>query len=245
MDPTFQWLHATGEVLTEVTWHQQGLIVNVNKTHWVAVVLDFQNHLILYGDSLQPTPDKEVVAMMTWWTHHHTGHAFSLKDLPISFQQDSYSCGLLAWNTLVVYFLPGKYLLIDPATIDDERLKVMLWVIQRHQDQVSGHWSLVLLGWHHRAHYLGQQAGDLSLHLEKVTAQLAMRVQVPNRLTIQALFAINTSQITIIVLSLPFMTWMEAGNCSLNHQSQRSYCHHHQSMHPSIYTVTAWWTHHQ
>ncbi|KAF8224536.1 hypothetical protein L208DRAFT_1310748, partial [Tricholoma matsutake] len=47
----------------------------------------------------------------------------------IAHQEDGYSCGLLAWNALVVYFFPTKYSLMNPATGDDQRLKIMLQVI--------------------------------------------------------------------------------------------------------------------
>lgn len=51
--PSFQWLCLTGEVLREGTQYKQGLIVNINKNHWVAVVFDLQDHFILYSDSKQ------------------------------------------------------------------------------------------------------------------------------------------------------------------------------------------------
>jgi len=53
----FQWLQVTGEVLAGGTQHKQGLIANINKNHWVAVVLDFKNHLILYSNSLREPPN--------------------------------------------------------------------------------------------------------------------------------------------------------------------------------------------
>lgn len=134
----YGWLHATGEMLAGGTRDEIGMIANINRNHWVAVCLDFKNHQILYGDSLRDTPNQELVHALKWWTHLHTGHIFMIEDLPISRQTDGYSCGLLAWNALTVYFLRNKNLpLMDPKNVDDERLKVLLRIIERHQDQVG------------------------------------------------------------------------------------------------------------
>ncbi|KAF8240342.1 hypothetical protein L208DRAFT_1233598, partial [Tricholoma matsutake] len=127
----YGWLHATGEMLADGTWDEIGMIANINHNHWVAVSLNFKNCRILYGDSLRDTLNQKLIHALKWWTHLHTGHIFMVEDLPISCQQDGYSCGLLTWNALMVYFLQSKnYTLMDPKNIDDERLKVLLRITE-------------------------------------------------------------------------------------------------------------------
>jgi hypothetical protein len=136
----YGWLYATGEMLVDGTRDEIGMIANINRNHWVAVSLNFKNRRILYGDSLRDTPNQELIHALKWWMHLHTGHIFTVKDLPISRQKDGYSCELLAWNALMVYFLRSKnYTLMDPKNVDDERLKVLLRIIERHQDQVRAY----------------------------------------------------------------------------------------------------------
>ncbi|KAF8221880.1 hypothetical protein L208DRAFT_1325588 [Tricholoma matsutake] len=150
----YGWLHATGKMLADGTRDEIGMIANINHNHWIAVSLNFKNrrivlqpnwtlkhyHQILYGDSLRDTPNQELIHALKWWTHLHTGHIFMVEDLPISRQQDGYSCGLLAWNALMIYLLQSKnYTLMDPKNIDDERLKVLLRITEQHQDQVGAY----------------------------------------------------------------------------------------------------------
>jgi hypothetical protein len=91
----FRWLHATGEIFASQKCRKLGMITNVNQNHWVAVVLDFKNQEILYGDSFRHKPDENLMAALRWWTHYHSRHAFKTINLPISYQLDGYSCGLL------------------------------------------------------------------------------------------------------------------------------------------------------
>jgi hypothetical protein len=70
-----------------------------------------------------------------WWTYFHTGHYFTRGSLKITHQQDGYSCGLFAPNSIAHCANPKRYPLIDQANVDDERLKVMLRVIACHTRQ--------------------------------------------------------------------------------------------------------------
>ncbi|KAF8229607.1 hypothetical protein L208DRAFT_1017948, partial [Tricholoma matsutake] len=133
----FWWACMEGEKLARGVCCKVGMIANINVNHWVAIVLDFANHLILYGDSLHQLHHHDLIIVLEWWMHHHTGFTFEVKDLLVSHQTDGYSCGLLAWNALVIYFLGEKgYLLIKPEDVDNKRLMVMLHIIERHNDQV-------------------------------------------------------------------------------------------------------------
>jgi hypothetical protein len=82
-------------------------LVNLNQNHWVSVIVNFRQHEILYGDSLGPPISLPMKNTLLWWTRHHTDINFTLSKLPITIQGDSFSCGLLAWNSLVAYF--GEY----------------------------------------------------------------------------------------------------------------------------------------
>ncbi|KAF8232076.1 hypothetical protein L208DRAFT_1274027 [Tricholoma matsutake] len=116
----FWWAHMEGEKLARGVCHKLGMITNINVNHWVTIVLDFTNHLILYGDSLHQLHHHDLIIELEWWIHHHTGFTFEVKDSPVSHQTDGYSCGLLAWNALVIYFLGKKgYPLIKPEDLDD------------------------------------------------------------------------------------------------------------------------------
>jgi hypothetical protein len=67
-----------------------------------------------------------------WWTYFHTGRHFTRGSLKTTCQQDGYSCGLFAPNSIAHRANPKRYPLIDQADVDDERLKVMLRVIACH-----------------------------------------------------------------------------------------------------------------
>lgn len=114
-----------------------GMMINLDNEHWVSLVCNFQNETILYGDSLKrPMPDgvKEVI---DWWTFNHAGKEFTHLDLDVPRQTDFHSCGLMAFYSLAVFLLPDTYHMIDPKDVDSERLKMLLRVINRHQDYVS------------------------------------------------------------------------------------------------------------
>jgi hypothetical protein len=135
-DKSFAWVHGQGEWFVGGTRNQLGMIVNIDGNHWVAVILNFCKGIIWFGDSLGNTIPPDLLAILKWWTHTHTGKCFDVVDLPITRQTNGYSCGLLAWNALVVFFLQGKYNLIHGNEVDDKRLRVLLRVFSRHQDKV-------------------------------------------------------------------------------------------------------------
>ncbi|KAH7917030.1 hypothetical protein BV22DRAFT_994373, partial [Leucogyrophana mollusca] len=125
-----------GQALASCQRDVLGFLVNLNASHWVAVVMNFREGEILYGDSLgEPIPG-DLAAMLDWWTNGHTGLTFVHKLLPITRQHDGFSCGLLSFNALAHYVLPEEYLLIDSSAVDDEQLNVMMRVIKQHSQQV-------------------------------------------------------------------------------------------------------------
>jgi hypothetical protein len=77
-DSRFQWVHVTGETLAGGMRQELEFIANIDDNHQVAVVLDFKNHLILYGDSMGNLPSEKLLDALKWWTHLHTGKNFEV-----------------------------------------------------------------------------------------------------------------------------------------------------------------------
>ncbi|KAG6380266.1 hypothetical protein JVT61DRAFT_8358 [Boletus reticuloceps] len=98
-----------GEALHSGQCTSISFITNVNGNHWVATVMDFAEHL-------------HPILQLT--------RAFA--ELPIPFQQDSFSCGILAFGALAHFYLPDQYPLMDPRLVDDERIKVFLEIGRHH-----------------------------------------------------------------------------------------------------------------
>ena len=130
----FDPIHETGVDLGNGTYNEVGYLMNLDGEHWVAVALDFEGSQILYGDSFDGEPSKDLKEVLSWWTHLHTGREFTYGALDITRQQDGLSYGLLSWNPLGHWFVPEKYLLIDAEKVDDATLRVLLQVIDHHQD---------------------------------------------------------------------------------------------------------------
>jgi hypothetical protein len=130
-------LYRQGQSLALGTQTCLATIMNYKGTHWVALVLDFCTHTIWHGDSLGWTMDIKLKTVLEWWTREHTSVPFMYKSLPIMHQDDAFSCGLLAWNALSHFFLPAIYPLINAMDTAAERLRVLLRVCERHQQQVS------------------------------------------------------------------------------------------------------------
>ncbi|KAG2748080.1 hypothetical protein P692DRAFT_20735450 [Suillus brevipes Sb2] len=126
----------TGDAMASGIGSCIGFLVNINENHWVAVVIDFKSSTIFYGDSIYTKPPTGFLAVLHWWTHHHTGQHFEEKSLIITHQTDSFSCGLLSFNALAHHILPSEYPLITASQVRIGRLKVMLDVIDRHLNQV-------------------------------------------------------------------------------------------------------------
>jgi hypothetical protein len=117
----FRRLRETGQALNSGTRDAIGFLTNIGN-HWVAIALDFSNSRILYGDPFKNPPKKSMIDTLNWWTHHLSGRAFSHGNLDISLQpmSDTFSCGLLAPNSLAHHFLSDQYPLIDPKNVDNE-----------------------------------------------------------------------------------------------------------------------------
>jgi Ulp1 protease family, C-terminal catalytic domain len=132
------WLRQLGQDLATGVLEKLVTIVNLDRNHWVSIVIDAPSSRILYGDSFGKPIKQEIEAVLTWWTNHHTATNFQIQDLPITCQKDGYSCGVFAWNAIAAHVLPETYLLVNSRAVADERLKMLLQVVDRHNEKVRG-----------------------------------------------------------------------------------------------------------
>ncbi|KAF9236437.1 hypothetical protein BU15DRAFT_50062, partial [Melanogaster broomeanus] len=131
----FARLRETGFSLGSGVQTNVGFVANIHDTHWVGVILDFACNIIYYGDSLGCKMDAKLAATLQWWTRHHSGQKFTHQDLAITRQDDTFSCGVLAFNAIAHHLLPSHYPLVPATLVANERLKTMLEVTERHFNQ--------------------------------------------------------------------------------------------------------------
>jgi hypothetical protein len=118
-------------------YNQLGTIINCKNIYWIALVLDFHDQVIWYGDSLDWEMDAEVMEVLAWCIKKYTTMTFKYKKMIVTYQNDTFSCGLLAWNALAHFFLPESQPLIPSSDVAIARLHVLLHVCERHQNQVG------------------------------------------------------------------------------------------------------------
>lgn len=147
-EPRFRKLRALGACFVhgaEGEIDQLGSIVNQGGNHWIAFVLDNLADRVYIGDSLgEGLAFPNSTKWLIWWTGHHTGRTFRCFRLAITRQIDGYSCGLLAWFALLVFFLKDQYSLPDASRVDQERLRVLLRILRAHHTVSSVSVSFLL-----------------------------------------------------------------------------------------------------
>ena len=134
--PQYAWLRKKGQEFGDGTFNTFVVISNIRGNHWISVVIDFEASHIYYGDSLGIIIDEELEDALTWWIHYHTGRNFTVENLLITRQQDAHSCGVLAWNAIMVHLFPETHQLFNPQSIVYKRLKIFLQIANRHNDKV-------------------------------------------------------------------------------------------------------------
>lgn len=77
-------LFGQGERFAAGTRNQLGIIVKIDGNHWVAVILYFRKGIIWFGDSLGNAIPPDLLAILKWWKHTHTGECFDVVDLPMT-----------------------------------------------------------------------------------------------------------------------------------------------------------------
>jgi len=123
----YQWIHTRGEELASGQKQYLATIVNQHDMHWTAVVIDFEQHEILYGDLFQNAMDSNLCSILDWWVQEHSGQLFAHRLLPITRPQDNFSCGMLAWDAIHCYLLPSPCRpLMDHRYPRIERAKMFL-----------------------------------------------------------------------------------------------------------------------
>ena len=100
-----------GHMLATGTLDLLAFLTNLKQNHWVPVVLDFKNDIIWYGNLLGGKIPSSMEKNLKWWTKFHSGEDFTIEKLPITIQEDFFSCCLLAWNALCVFFLKTTHLI--------------------------------------------------------------------------------------------------------------------------------------
>ncbi|KAF9555304.1 cysteine proteinase, partial [Agrocybe pediades] len=128
---SFRMLRIAGDELGGGKICTVGFLVNVNKNHWVAVVINGKEKKLYYGDSLRNPIARSTKDVLTWWTKYHTGTEFTCCSLPITIQEDSFSCGIFALNALTAYVLDGEELLLA-KDVTVERLRIMKDLLYHH-----------------------------------------------------------------------------------------------------------------
>lgn len=77
--------------------------------HWIALVIDIKHRLLRYGDSMQNKPPPELCYIITWWmSTFDDGDAFVWESLASTKQPDSYSCSILAMDSLTHHYFPSR-----------------------------------------------------------------------------------------------------------------------------------------
>ncbi|KIK07130.1 hypothetical protein K443DRAFT_87913, partial [Laccaria amethystina LaAM-08-1] len=125
-DGSYQWLRDLGTDLGFQYRSHLVTISNINQNHWGAIIVDFDQKLVRYGDSMDHLLKAGVKSALNWWLYVHTGQDFSYTKLPMTCQEDSHSCGILAWNAITHHFFPKCHPLMDASRMRDERLRMLL-----------------------------------------------------------------------------------------------------------------------
>ena len=134
----YGWIRKRGEDLASCQKRYLATVANQDNTHWVALIVDFESQELLYGDSFGHPISADMHAVIDWWTHYHTNSRFTVRTLPISRQQDSFSCGMLAWDALRHRLASGAPNLMDPQQPFHERADMFLQLTMAyHKDKVS------------------------------------------------------------------------------------------------------------
>jgi Ulp1 protease family, C-terminal catalytic domain len=138
-ESSFRYHRHLGHSLTTGIYDQVGTLVNFRRNHWVPIVIDFRKREILYGDSLGAPVPLRVKLVLTWWTEFHSGNLFTYRNLNITLQNDSFSCGLLSYNALLVHFMESEAL-IAAADVAKGHLCILQKIMNEHQSCLSVSW---------------------------------------------------------------------------------------------------------
>lgn len=132
----YKWVRERGKEMADGTRTKLGTIAHTGGQHWVALIFDFENSIIYFGDSLGGKMISKIHKSVIWWTHYHSDIHFEMQKLPITRQLNGFSCGLLSWNALCAFLLLDVSLFpVSTARVHNKRMKIFLRVIERHNNE--------------------------------------------------------------------------------------------------------------
>ncbi|KAF9008239.1 hypothetical protein BDQ17DRAFT_1323607 [Cyathus striatus] len=115
-------------------------IANIDNKHWVAIGIDGTKNTIFYGDSTGDLnsdsineQNLEVIEALKWWIKIHTDIIFTCSNMAISRQNDGFSCGVLALNSLRTFLLPSVAL-VPECEVIMECVKMFTLVARCHME---------------------------------------------------------------------------------------------------------------
>jgi hypothetical protein len=109
-----------------------GIPCHIHENHWTAVLITAEDQKVLYGDSFGAAIPNNLKAAIDWWLSHHSPTPLTWDDLPISCQEDTHSCGVLAVNALAHFVQPTKFPLLSSSDTDIARLQYGNAIIEHH-----------------------------------------------------------------------------------------------------------------
>ncbi|KIM35344.1 hypothetical protein M413DRAFT_39984, partial [Hebeloma cylindrosporum] len=102
---------------------------DIISNHWCSFIIDTNERTIHYGDSLGPPPPPELLDVLNWWLGLSFPTPFSLVELPITQQADTFSCAVFAVNALSHYFLPSRFSLLPNGLCLPARVEALVGAI--------------------------------------------------------------------------------------------------------------------
>jgi hypothetical protein len=105
--------------------------------HWCAVIINIDRLTIQYGDPMGMAPPSELLDVIRWWLGLSFTMTFSLHNLPITQQKDSFSCAILTTNALSHHFIPTIPLLHNGEPCICGRIDALIGIIKLLKKRVS------------------------------------------------------------------------------------------------------------
>ena len=84
LDRHWKWLREKGDTYANGTWKEAATITITGGNHLVAIVLDFENASVRYGDSMGGKLMEDMKTAIEWWTFTHSSQKFMHQSLPIA-----------------------------------------------------------------------------------------------------------------------------------------------------------------
>jgi hypothetical protein len=121
-----------------------GGVLFVGGNHWTAYVINVKESYIAYGDSFGNAIPADVETAFCWWLKRMRGDErgnklIERRQLPITRQRDTFSCGIPATNALAHHYLRGDVTLVSPKGISSYRIALVTDFINLDLEWVSIH----------------------------------------------------------------------------------------------------------